>query len=326
MGRATRRRPRPAGVNAGVFQGGRTLGAPGPSLFISLPALASFLCVFFLGSAALTDPPKKATWPERSTGLCRSTVSGSATSAFFFSQLLALGSAEKNSPELPSRSSALSVLAVVLVAGLVVFGVLSMGSAAEGAPAEVAAMPLLRATITGTSTADDEVCFDVTVTRGNSDVTGPAEHSASAAREDVIGSAAEAHFASAAREDVTGSAAEEHPVQEHSAELTQRDLEQLLRVHFQGEAGGLRLDAARLEFDVENHLSKKRAIIDLIVNGYRGPNLKAGTLLLPEPAPVEHQKAPTTVHGDLTGPEGHPASAAREGVTGSCSNCMASVG
>ena len=109
---------------------------------ISLPALASFFwytlrtphlalpaslipigrSVLFLG-AAPTEPPKEATQPERSTGRCRFTATGSATSAFVFSQLLGLGSAEEfHNSELPSPSSALSVLAVVMVAGLVGFG------------------------------------------------------------------------------------------------------------------------------------------------------------------------------------------------------------
>ena len=63
MGRATRRRPRPTGPHAGIFQGhspcspsillkllrlirlsgGRALGAPGPSWMISFPTLMSFL-------------------------------------------------------------------------------------------------------------------------------------------------------------------------------------------------------------------------------------------------------------------------------------------
>ena len=81
-------------------------------------------------------------------------------------------------------------------------------------------------------------------------------------------SASEEHRGSAAREGVTGSAYEEHPVQEHSTGLTQRDLEHLLKVHFHVEAGNLRLDTARLEFDVENHRLKKRAITDLITNGH----------------------------------------------------------
>ena len=111
-------------------------------MIISLPALASFFwytlrtphlalpaslipigrSVLFLG-AAPTEPPKKATQPEPSTVGCRFTATGSATSAFVFSQLLGLGSAEEfHNSELPSPSSALSVLAVVLVAGLVGFG------------------------------------------------------------------------------------------------------------------------------------------------------------------------------------------------------------
>ena len=110
-------------------------------MIISFPALASFLwytrrtphltlpaplipigrSVLYLGAA--TEPPKKATQPERSASRCRSTATGSATSALVFSQLLGLGSAEEfHNSELPSPSSALSVVAVVLVAGLVVFG------------------------------------------------------------------------------------------------------------------------------------------------------------------------------------------------------------
>ena len=91
--------------------------------YLTLPALLIPIgrSVLFLG-AAPTEPPKKATQPERSTGRCRSTATGSATSAFVFSQLLGLGSAKIDNPELPSPSSALSVVAVVLVAGLVVFG------------------------------------------------------------------------------------------------------------------------------------------------------------------------------------------------------------
>ena len=169
MGRATRRRPRPTGLNGGVFQGhllipaeghlspslkirrltatvtilgGRALAAPGPGLDVSLPALMGFLwyarrtpylmlsasliligrsCAI-LGTAAQTKAPKKATQPERSTGRCRSTATRSATSAFFFSQLLGLGSAEElRHSELPSPSS-LSVLGIVLGIGLVVLG------------------------------------------------------------------------------------------------------------------------------------------------------------------------------------------------------------
>lgn len=138
MGRATRRRPRPTGLNAGVFQGGRTLGAAGPGFDIGLPALVTFLCCAILGTAAQTKPPKKATQPERSTGRCRSTATRSATSAFFFSQLLGLGSAEElRHSELPSPSSALSVLGIVLGIGLVVLGVISLQGAAAEAPTEM---------------------------------------------------------------------------------------------------------------------------------------------------------------------------------------------
>ena len=164
MGRATRRRPRPTGLNAGVFQGhrpplttpstscgcflgGRILGAPGPSLIISLPALTSFLwydrrtpyftmpaslsrsdcSTVVLGAAAPTEPPSssKATQRERSTGRYHFTAMGRASSAFIFSHLLGFGSAEDSSSQelpSPSNSSALSVLTVVLIAGLVALG------------------------------------------------------------------------------------------------------------------------------------------------------------------------------------------------------------
>ena len=76
-----------------------------------------------LGAAGSSEPPKKASQPQRSTGRCRSTATGSATSAFFFSQLLGLGSAEEfRNSEPPSLSSALSVLGIMLGVGLVVFG------------------------------------------------------------------------------------------------------------------------------------------------------------------------------------------------------------
>lgn len=76
-----------------------------------------------LGTAAQTKPPKKVTQPERSTGRCRSTGTRSATSAFLFSQLLELGSAEEfRTSELPSPSSTLSVLGIMLGVGLVVIG------------------------------------------------------------------------------------------------------------------------------------------------------------------------------------------------------------
>ena len=121
------------------FSGGRTCGAPEPSSIVTFSAFASFLwytrrtpCLMLpasiilidrscavLGAAGSSEPPKKATQPERSTGRCRSTATGSVTSAFFFSQMLGLGSAESNSPELPSPPSDLSV---ILLAGLVVFG------------------------------------------------------------------------------------------------------------------------------------------------------------------------------------------------------------
>ena len=77
--------------------------------------------VLVLGAAAAPSqqPPKKATHPERSTSGCRSTARG-----FIFLQLLGLGSAREDfdTSELPSASSTLSMLAVVLVAGLMAFG------------------------------------------------------------------------------------------------------------------------------------------------------------------------------------------------------------
>ena len=78
-----------------------------------------------LGAAAPTEPPSssKATQRERSTGRYHFTAMGRASSAFIFSQLLGLGSAEQiDSLELPSRASTLSVLALVLGAALVAFG------------------------------------------------------------------------------------------------------------------------------------------------------------------------------------------------------------
>ena len=63
-----------------------------------------------------------ATQTRQPTSRCRSTATRFATSGFIFLQLLGLGSAEEFSEDLPSASSTLSVLALVLVAGLVVFG------------------------------------------------------------------------------------------------------------------------------------------------------------------------------------------------------------
>ena len=123
------------------FVGGRTLGAPGPSLIVTFSAFASFFwytrrtprvarfphfidrsCAV-LGAAASSEPPKKASKPERSTGRCRSTATGSATGAFLFSQMLGLGSAEEfHNSELSSPPSALSVLGIMLAVGLVAFG------------------------------------------------------------------------------------------------------------------------------------------------------------------------------------------------------------
>ena len=167
MGRATRRRPRPTGLNAGVFQGLPTPFGESPAALnilrltpvtigrwantrcswtefnyyllrsreLSLvrsphtpPRVARSLILIgrscaILGTAAQTKAPKKATQPQRLTGRCRSTATGSATSALFFSQLLGLGSAKEfRNSELPSPSSALSVLAVILIVGLVAFG------------------------------------------------------------------------------------------------------------------------------------------------------------------------------------------------------------
>ena len=125
------------------FSGGRTCGAPEPSSIVTFSAFASFLwytrrtpCLMLpaslilidrscavLGAGGSSEPPKKATRLERSTGRCRSTATGSATSAFIFSQLLGLGSAEEfHISDLPSPSSALSVLGIMLAVGLVAFG------------------------------------------------------------------------------------------------------------------------------------------------------------------------------------------------------------
>ena len=77
-------------------------------------------------AAAPTQPPSlsKATQSERSTGRCNFTATGCATSAFIFFQLLGLSSADKldGSAAVPSPSSALPVVAVLLIAGLVAFG------------------------------------------------------------------------------------------------------------------------------------------------------------------------------------------------------------
>ena len=77
-----------------------------------------------LGAAEPKQQPKasSATQTREPTSRCRSTATRFATSGFIFLQLLGLGSAEEFSEALPSASSTLSVLALVLVAGLVVFG------------------------------------------------------------------------------------------------------------------------------------------------------------------------------------------------------------
>jgi hypothetical protein len=107
-------------------------------LDISSLAIVIVLCCAVLGTAAQTKPPKKVTQPERSTGRCRSTGTRSAISAFLFSQLLELGSAEEfRTSELPSPSSTLSVLGIMLGVGLVVIGVMSLQGAAAEAPTEM---------------------------------------------------------------------------------------------------------------------------------------------------------------------------------------------
>ena len=125
MGRATRRRPRPTGPNAGVFQGGRALAAPGPSWVIGLHSLASLFCVLILGATWPKGKPRplRATHPERSTGRCRSTAR-SAASTFIFSQMLRSSTAEElNKAEMQhSSSSNLCIFAVAVIAGLLVFG------------------------------------------------------------------------------------------------------------------------------------------------------------------------------------------------------------
>ena len=129
-----------------TFLGGRALAAAGPSLNISVPTLASFfwyarrafdltltaslICfgrsLVILGSMAPTQPPptsSKAAHPERSTGRCRSKATGRATVLFFLFQLLGLSSAETLDPlELPASPSSVSVWAVLLIIGLLLFG------------------------------------------------------------------------------------------------------------------------------------------------------------------------------------------------------------
>ena len=75
---------------------------------------------------APTQPPptsSKAAHPERSTGRCRSNATGRATGLCFLFQLLGLSSAEKlDPPELPASPSSVSVWAVLLIVGLLLFG------------------------------------------------------------------------------------------------------------------------------------------------------------------------------------------------------------
>ena len=132
----------PHGSYSVTTLGGRALAAAGPTLSIGFPTLASFLWyahrphiyplgLFCIGRSLLsilgaTAEPKQqlksssATQTRQPTS--RSTATRFATSGFIFLQLLGLGSAEEFSEALPSASSTLSVLALVLVAGLVVFG------------------------------------------------------------------------------------------------------------------------------------------------------------------------------------------------------------
>ena len=129
-----------------VILGGRALASAGPSLNVSFPALASFLwytrraldlaltaslicfgcSLLILGSMAPTQPPptsSKAAHPERSTGRCRSKTTGRATILCFLFQLLGLSSAETlDPPELPASPSSVSVWAVLLIVGLLLFG------------------------------------------------------------------------------------------------------------------------------------------------------------------------------------------------------------
>ena len=95
---------------------------------LTLPALLIRLgrSTAILGAAAeQNQQPRasKATHPARSIGRCRSMATSSATTAFFFLQLLGFSSAEEfDIQEPPNSSSILSVLAVILVAGFAVFG------------------------------------------------------------------------------------------------------------------------------------------------------------------------------------------------------------
>ena len=95
---------------------------------LTLPASLSRIgrSAAILGAAAeQNQQPRltKATHPARSIGRCRSMATTSATTAFFFLQLLGFSSAEEfDIQESPSSSSILSVLAMILAAGFVVFG------------------------------------------------------------------------------------------------------------------------------------------------------------------------------------------------------------
>ena len=99
-----------------------------PSTYLALTA--SLICfggsLVILGSTAPTQPPptsSKAAHPERSTGRCRSKATGRATILFFLFQLLGLSSAETLAhPELAPSPSSVSVWAVLLIIGLLLFG------------------------------------------------------------------------------------------------------------------------------------------------------------------------------------------------------------
>ena len=124
--------------------GGRALGVPVPSWMISLPTLMSFLwyasrphvltwslipirrSVFMFGAAAADQSrpiSSKASYPERSSGRCHSTTTRSAASTLILSQMVKSSAAEEfNTAEMHSSSSALWILVVAVIAGLVVFG------------------------------------------------------------------------------------------------------------------------------------------------------------------------------------------------------------
>ena len=95
---------------------------------LTLPASLSRIgrSAAILGAAAEQNQQSrltKATHPARSIGRCRSMATTSATTAFLFLQLLGFSSADEfDIQEPPSSSSILSVLAMILAAGFVVFG------------------------------------------------------------------------------------------------------------------------------------------------------------------------------------------------------------